>query len=134
MEPAGHSRRRDAERGRSVATKLTTKKSRDEKSAAKKATPKKASANGPAVSTGAKSEGGDLRSTLAPSQTATAIWGRIVKPDRANLTPEVARAILKLDFDPEDHRRVDELSAKARKGTLTPPGVGGARRVYPGGL
>jgi hypothetical protein len=43
-----------------------------------------------------------------------------VKPDRANLTPEAARAILKLDFDPEDHQRVDELSAKAQKGTLTP--------------
>ena len=43
-----------------------------------------------------------------------------MKPDQANLTPEMARAILKLDFDPEDHRRVDELSAKAQKGTLTP--------------
>jgi hypothetical protein len=43
-----------------------------------------------------------------------------VKPEQANLTPELARAILKLDFDPEDHRRVDELSAKARQGTLTP--------------
>ena len=30
------------------------------------------------------------------------------------------RAILKINFTPEDHRRVDELSAKAQKGTLTP--------------
>lgn len=65
-------------------------------------------------------ERGDTKSALPPNKTAPAIWGRIVKPDRANLTPEAARAILKLDFDPEDHRRVDELSAKAQKGTLTP--------------
>ena len=55
-----------------------------------------------------------------PGKTAAAIWSRIVKADQANLTPEVARTILKFTFDPEDHRRVDELSAKAQKGTLTP--------------
>jgi hypothetical protein len=103
-----------------MATKLTPKKPGGEKPAAKKAPAKKAAANGPAASTGAENEGGDLRSTLSPSKTASAIWGRIVKPDRADLTPDAARAILKLDFDPEDHRRVDELSAKAQKGTLTP--------------
>ena len=65
-------------------------------------------------------ERGRRESTLSPSKTAPAIGGRIVKPDQANLTPEIARAILKIDFDPEDHRRVDELSAKAQKGTLTP--------------
>jgi hypothetical protein len=57
---------------------------------------------------------------LSPSKTAPAIWGRIVKPDQATLTPELARAILKLDFDAEDHERVDVLSARAREGTLTP--------------
>ena len=102
-----------------MATKLTPRKPGSEKTAAKKSPAKKA-ANGPAASTGADNEPGDLRSTLSPSQTASAIWGRIVKPDRANLSPEAARAILKLDFDPEDHQRVDELSAKAQKGTLTP--------------
>jgi hypothetical protein len=61
-----------------------------------------------------------MESTLSPRKTASAIWSRIVKPEQANLTPEAARAILKLDFDPEDHQRVDELSAKAQKGTLTP--------------
>ncbi len=65
-------------------------------------------------------ERGDMASMLSPNQTAPAIWGRIVKPDQATLTPELARAILKLDFDAEDHRRVDKLSAKAQKGTLTP--------------
>jgi hypothetical protein len=61
-----------------------------------------------------------METTLSPNKTASAIWNRIVKPEQANFTPELARAILKLDFDPEDHRRVDELSAKARKGTLAP--------------
>jgi hypothetical protein len=54
IELAGHSGRRDEERGRSVATRSTTKKSGNEKPAAKKATPKKAAANGPAASAGAK--------------------------------------------------------------------------------
>ena len=54
-----------------------------------------------------------------PSKTAAAIWSRIVKPDQATFTPELARTILKLKFDAEDHRRVEELSTKAQKGTLT---------------
>ena len=103
-----------------MATKLRPKKSRGETPAAKRAPAKKAAANGPAAPTGAESERGDLRSTLSPSKTAAAIWSRIVKADQANLTPEVARAILKFGFDPEDHQRIDELSAKAQKGTLTP--------------
>lgn len=61
-----------------------------------------------------------METTLSPDETSSAIWSRVVKPERGNLTPEAARAILKLDFDPEDHRRVDELSAKAQTGTLTP--------------
>lgn len=60
-----------------------------------------------------------MATASTPEQTAAAIWGRIVKPEAATLTPELARAILKLDFDPEDRRRVDELSEKAREGTLT---------------
>jgi hypothetical protein len=64
-------------------------------------------------------EKGGMERTLSPGKTAPAIWSRIVKSDQANLTPELARAFLKLDFDPEDYRRVDELSAKAQKGTLT---------------
>ena len=57
---------------------------------------------------------------LSPGKTASAIKGRIAKPAQADLKPEIARAILTIDFVPEDHRRVDELSAKAQKGTLTP--------------
>lgn len=58
--------------------------------------------------------------TRSPGQVASAIRGRGVKPDQAELNPEIARAILKIDFAPEDHRRVDELSARAQEGTLTP--------------
>jgi hypothetical protein len=61
-----------------------------------------------------------MDSALSPSKTASAIWGRIVKPGQADLAPELARAILKLDFGAEDRRRVDELSEKARDGTLDP--------------
>jgi hypothetical protein len=60
-----------------------------------------------------------MHSTLASDKTASAIWGRIVKPDRGTLSPDVARAILKLDFDVEDRRRVDVLSTKAAEGTLS---------------
>jgi len=55
------------------------------------------------------------------SSVAIGIWGRIVRPDRPTYTPEAARAILELDFDPADHRRIVELSAKANEGALTPP-------------
>ncbi len=118
MESAGSSGPSDAEGGRSMATRLMPKKSGGEKSSAKKASPKKATpekaaANGPAASAGAEP-------ATKTSKTASAIWSRIVKADQANLTPEVARTILKFTFDPEDHRRIDELSAKAQKGTLTP--------------
>ena len=37
-----------------------------------------------------------------------------------SMTPELARAILKLDFDAEDHERVNQLSANAQEGSLTP--------------
>jgi hypothetical protein len=126
IESAGNICRVTREGGRSMATKLIAKESRGEKPAARKApakkggASKKAAPNGPAASAGAENEGGDLRSTLSSSRTASAIWSRIVKADQANLTPELARIILKFGFDPEDHRRIEELSAKAQKGTLTP--------------
>jgi hypothetical protein len=61
-----------------------------------------------------------METTLSPNQTASAIWSRIVKPEQATLTPELSRAILKLDFAAEDHERVEILSAKAQKGSLSP--------------
>jgi len=61
-----------------------------------------------------------VESTLSPSKAAAAIWSQVAKVDQANLTPDAARAILELEFDPEDRQRVDELSVKAQKGALTP--------------
>lgn len=60
-----------------------------------------------------------METTLWPDRTASAIWSRVVNPERGDLSTEAARAILKLDFDPEDHRRANELSEKARQGALT---------------
>ena len=48
-----------------------------------------------------------------------AIWNRTIQPENGTLTPEAARAFLELSLPPEDLRRVTELSAKARDGTLT---------------
>jgi hypothetical protein len=56
--------------------------------------------------------------TLPPS-TEVALWLRILHPD-GELTPEVARAVLKLSFPSSDVTRMRELSAKARAGDLGP--------------
>ena len=53
-------------------------------------------------------------------ETASAIWGRIVKPDQGTLTPETARGFLKLGFSDDDQRRVAVLSRKAQDGSLGP--------------
>ncbi len=47
------------------------------------------------------------------------ILNRILRPDSATFSPDAARDILALDFDPADKNRMRELSAKARSGTLT---------------
>jgi hypothetical protein len=52
--------------------------------------------------------------------TEGAIWSRVIQPDEEDLTPEVARALLRLEFPEPDRRRMHELAAKAREDTLTP--------------
>jgi hypothetical protein len=56
--------------------------------------------------------------SLAPN-TEVEVWMRILHPDE-ELPPRVARAILDLSFPKDDLKRMRELSAKARAGTLTP--------------
>jgi hypothetical protein len=56
--------------------------------------------------------------TALPPDEVT-ILGRLIRPERNNLPPTAARAILKIDFDPSDRERMRELSEKARAGTLT---------------
>lgn len=50
--------------------------------------------------------------------TEAAIWTRVIHPD-GELTPAAARAILRLEFDATDQKRMHELSEKAREGSLT---------------
>src|ERR1700689_1772014 len=46
------------------------------------------------------------------------IWQRVVEL-RGEVAPSAARALLKIEFSERDHSLMDELSAKARAGTLT---------------
>jgi hypothetical protein len=52
-------------------------------------------------------------------KTGTRILQGLLQPRRADLSPEAARSILRLDFPAADHRRVEALSAKASTGNLT---------------
>ena len=56
--------------------------------------------------------------TLATDPSAV-IWQGVVEFQGA-LLPSAARALLKLQFSERAHARMDELSRKARAGTLTP--------------
>jgi len=58
------------------------------------------------------------KASLAP-KTEAEVWLRILHPDD-DLSPPVARAILKLSFPEDEVSRMRELSAKARAGKLTP--------------
>src|SRR5262249_50748667 len=59
-----------------------------------------------------------MQSTPA-TDTESAIWGRLLGPASTTLTPEAARAILKIDFPQSDKDRMHDLAAKARNDTLT---------------
>ena len=61
-----------------------------------------------------------MQRTHLPSSEA-AIVGRLIKPDRGDFSPELAREILSLRFGDEDQARMRELSLKAQEGTLTAP-------------
>lgn len=54
------------------------------------------------------------------THTDAAVFGRLVKPDRGDFSPDTAREILSLHFDDRDVERMSELSLKAQDGTLTP--------------
>ena len=47
------------------------------------------------------------------------ILERVIKPEQASLSPELACHVLAFDFPPADHARYQELSAKASEGTLS---------------
>lgn len=53
------------------------------------------------------------------SSNEAAIVGRLMKPDQADFSPELAREILSLQLGSEDQTRIRQLSAKAQEGTLS---------------
>jgi len=53
------------------------------------------------------------------ANTQMAILDRVIKPEANGITPDTARFILTMTFEPQDHERMDGLAEKARQGTLT---------------
>jgi hypothetical protein len=62
-----------------------------------------------------------MSSQVATQNTEAAILARVIEADQSEMTPDVARYLLSMRLPRADGARVDELSAKARAGTLTDP-------------
>jgi hypothetical protein len=61
-----------------------------------------------------------MSSQVVTPNTEAAILARIlIESDEAELNPDAARYLLSIKLPPKDEDRVNELSAKARGGTLT---------------
>lgn len=58
--------------------------------------------------------------TRKQANSWTDILSRVIEPDEADFSPEVARAFLKWKFPLADEQRVDELSLKAQEQSLSP--------------
>jgi hypothetical protein len=56
----------------------------------------------------------------ATTVSETAIWARVVEPEKNVLSPASARALLKIRFSKQDKARMNQLAAKNRDGLLTP--------------
>jgi len=55
----------------------------------------------------------------SPNTNASAeIWARVIQ-FKKDLSPALARALLNLQFSPDDMGRMRELAAKARSGNMT---------------
>jgi hypothetical protein len=61
---------------------------------------------------------GTMLQTQAPPSDV-GILSRLIHPERADFSPEVARAILKFTFEPEDLGRMHELVVKNQDGALS---------------
>ncbi|MCI0465131.1 MAG: hypothetical protein L0Z62_50055 [Gemmataceae bacterium] len=59
-----------------------------------------------------------MQNTL-PATAEAAILSRLVKPTRGDFSPEVAAALLQLDFDQTDRDRMHELAVKGQEGSLS---------------
>ena len=60
-----------------------------------------------------------MSSQLITPNTEAAILARIIQTDERELTPDAARYLLSMRLPSSDEDRVNELSAKARAGSLT---------------
>jgi hypothetical protein len=60
-----------------------------------------------------------MGSQVVTPNTEAAILARIIQSEERELTPEVARYLLSMKLPSGDEERVQELSAKARSGSLT---------------
>src|SRR4051794_33359920 len=49
-----------------------------------------------------------------------AIFGRLLRADEGNLSPELARYILTVGFEPADQARMQDLATKNQAGALSP--------------
>ena len=60
-----------------------------------------------------------MSSQVVTPNTEAAILARIIQADERELTPEAARYLLSMKLPMSDEDRVNELSGKARAGSLT---------------
>jgi hypothetical protein len=60
-----------------------------------------------------------MSSQVITPNTEAAILARIIQSDERELTPDAARYLLSMHLPSSDEDRVNELSAKARAGSLT---------------
>ncbi len=60
-----------------------------------------------------------MSSQVLTPNTEAAILARILESQNRKLTPDAARYLLSIKLPSSDEDRVDELSAKARTGSLT---------------
>lgn len=60
-----------------------------------------------------------IRSSGLMTTTEAAIWERLIRPERNDLSPEAARSILRFTFSRNDRKRMHQLSLKNQGGKLT---------------
>lgn len=61
-----------------------------------------------------------MASDILEDTSEAAIFSRVLETDGSMFSHEAARVILALDFSNADRERINELSAKASAGTLSP--------------
>lgn len=59
-----------------------------------------------------------MSSHIVTSNTEAAILARVIESEASAITPDVARYLLSMQLPRVDEERVNELSAKARAGSL----------------